>query len=64
MLFYSFFKTLEGKQVTVELKNNLRLTGVLVAVDQYLNIKLDSVEVVDKERYPQLVCCGSYEHPN
>ena len=26
MLFYSFFKTLVGKKVTVELKNDLKIT--------------------------------------
>jgi hypothetical protein len=26
MLFYSFFKTLVGKRVTVELKNDLKIT--------------------------------------
>lgn len=46
---------MEGKIVTVELKNNLLLRGILVAVDQYLNIKLENVEVVEKNKYPQLV---------
>ena len=41
MLFYSFFKTLVGKQITVELKNDLEIRGTLVSVDQYLNIKLN-----------------------
>ena len=31
------------------------LTGTLHSVDQYLNIKLTSVQVVNKERYPQLM---------
>ena len=46
---------MENKTVTVELKNNLLLRGELVAVDQYLNIKLNDVEVVEKDKYPQLV---------
>ncbi|KAI3661487.1 hypothetical protein MP638_007217 [Amoeboaphelidium occidentale] len=58
MLFYSFFKTLVGKQVTVELKNDLQLTGTLVSVDQYLCIKLDNVQV-DNSDYPQLTCIKS-----
>lgn len=49
------FKTLEGKTVLLELKNSLQLKGKLVSVDQYLNLKLDEVEVVDRENYPQLV---------
>ncbi|KAF9099675.1 U6 snRNA-associated Sm-like protein LSm2 [Mortierella sp. GBA35] len=54
-LFYSFFKTLVGQPVTVELKNDLAITGVLVSVDQFLNIKLDNIKVVDEERYPHML---------
>jgi len=54
-IFFSMFKTLEGKTVLLELKNSLQLKGKLVSVDQYLNLKLDEVEVVDRENYPQLV---------
>lgn len=32
MLFYSFFKTLHGKEVVVELKNDLAIRGVCVFV--------------------------------
>jgi len=53
-LFYSFFKTLVGKEVAVELKNDVILTGTLHSVDQYLNIKLLTVNVVNQDRYPQL----------
>lgn len=55
MHFFSFFKTLTGKGVVIELKNDLRLKGVLHSVDQYLNIKLDEVEVVDPDLYPHMV---------
>mmetsp|Transcript_22120 Transcript_22120/g.53598 ORF Transcript_22120/g.53598 Transcript_22120/m.53598 type:complete len:104 (-) Transcript_22120:266-577(-) len=54
MLFFSFFKTLVGKEIAVELKNDVVLTGTLHSVDQYLNIKLTTVTVVNQERYPQL----------
>jgi U6 snRNA-associated Sm-like protein LSm2 len=54
MLFFSFFKTLVGKEVAVELKNDVCLMGTLVSVDQYLNIKLSNISVVDKVKYPQL----------
>jgi len=40
MLFYSFFKSLVGKDVVVELKNDLSICGTLHSVDQYLNIKV------------------------
>ncbi|GKY94740.1 U6 snRNA-associated Sm-like protein LSm2 [Mayamaea pseudoterrestris] len=54
MIFVSFFKTLVGKEVAVELKNDVVLMGVLHSVDQYLNIKLLQVRVVNPEKYPQL----------
>ncbi|KAJ3185834.1 U6 snRNA-associated Sm-like protein LSm2 [Gaertneriomyces sp. JEL0708] len=55
MLFYSFFKTLVGKQVTVELKNDLQIQGTLVSVDQFLNIKLDNISVTDERKYPHMM---------
>ncbi|KAG0172345.1 U6 snRNA-associated Sm-like protein LSm2 [Apophysomyces sp. BC1034] len=55
MLFYSFFKTLVDQKVTVELKNDLAITGTLKSVDQFLNIKLDDISVVDEERYPHMI---------
>lgn len=56
MLFYSFFKTLVGKEIAVELKNDIVLTGTLVSVDQYLNIKLTGLTVASTsfEKFPQL----------
>jgi U6 snRNA-associated Sm-like protein LSm2 len=53
-IFYSFFKTLVGKEVAVELKNDVVLTGTLHSVDQYLNVKLLNVKVVNPDQYPQL----------
>ncbi|EGZ12549.1 hypothetical protein PHYSODRAFT_317573 [Phytophthora sojae] len=55
LLFYSFFKTLVGKEVAVELKNDVALMGVLDSVDQYLNIKLLNVSVVEGDKFPQLM---------
>ncbi|OKL63432.1 hypothetical protein UA08_01829 [Talaromyces atroroseus] len=54
MLFFSFFKTLTNHVVTVELKNDIRIRGTLKSVDQYLNIKLDDVDVLDLDKYPHL----------
>ena len=54
-MFYSFFKTLVGKEVTVELKNDLALRGELHSVDQFLNIKLHNIHVVDEGKFPHLV---------
>lgn len=58
-LFYSFFKTLIGKEIAVELKNDVALMGTLHSVDQYLNIKLLSVSVVEGDKFPQLVRLSS-----
>ncbi len=52
MLFYSFFKTLINKEVVVELKNDVMISGTLSAVDQFLNIKLENV-VVNEEKCPR-----------
>lgn len=54
-LFFSYFKDLVGKEVTVELKNDLAIRGTLHSVDQYLNIKLENTRVVDQEKFPHMV---------
>lgn len=51
----SFFKTLVDHEVTVELKNDIQIKGTLKSVDQYLNIKLDDIQVVEELKYPHLV---------
>lgn len=56
MLFFSFFKTLVGQQVVVELKNGISLQGELISVDQYLNVKLNKLTVAEEKKYPQLAC--------
>ena len=61
MLFYSYFKTLVGKEVTVELKNDLAIAGTLHSVDQYLNIKLNNIRVINEQRYPHMVGCSRAE---
>ncbi|KAL4266352.1 snRNP Sm proteins family protein, partial [Pleurotus pulmonarius] len=55
MLIFSVFKTLTDQQVTVELKNDLSITGVLKSVDQFLNIRLDNIKVLDEARHPHMV---------
>ncbi|XP_023020879.2 U6 snRNA-associated Sm-like protein LSm2 [Leptinotarsa decemlineata] len=55
MLFYSFFKSLVGKDVVVELKNDLSICGTLHSVDQYLNIKLTDISVTDTDKYPHML---------
>ena len=55
LVFYSFFKTLVDQEVTVELKNDLAIKGILKSVDQFLNIKLDDITVLEEIKYPHLV---------
>lgn len=59
MLFYSFFKTLIGKPITVHLKNDVELSGTLLSADQFLNLKLDEVMVADQARHPHLLALKS-----
>ncbi len=54
MLFFSFFKTLVGKEVVVELKNDMPIRGTLHSVDQFLNVKLLNVTVDDVAAYPHM----------
>ncbi|KAL4920757.1 cytochrome P450-domain-containing protein [Aspergillus aurantiobrunneus] len=46
--------TLTNQVVTIELKNDIRIRGTLKSVDQYLNIKLDDIDVLDLDKYPHL----------
>lgn len=55
MLIFSFLKTLVGQEVTVELKNNLKIRGTLKSVDQYHNLNLENVQAVDEGRFPHLL---------
>ncbi|KAG8739737.1 U6 snRNA-associated Sm-like protein LSm2 [Ceratobasidium sp. 414] len=50
MLIFSVFKTLTDQEVTVELKNDLSITGVLKSVDQ-----LDAIKVHDEARHPHMM---------
>lgn len=54
-LLHSFFKTLVDHEVTVELKNDISIKGTLKSVDQFLNIKLDDIQVLEELKYPHLV---------
>ncbi|KAL8937124.1 MAG: hypothetical protein Q9211_003844 [Gyalolechia sp. 1 TL-2023] len=50
----SFFKTLVDHEVTVELKNDISIKGTLKSVDQFLNITLDDIQVLEEIKYPHL----------
>ncbi|RKP01862.1 hypothetical protein CXG81DRAFT_11459 [Caulochytrium protostelioides] len=53
-LFYSFFKTLIDHEVIVICKNDVRIRGKLISVDQYLSVKLQDIQVLNAERFPQM----------
>jgi len=57
MLFFQLFQKLVDQKttVTVELKNDVAITGTLQSVDQYLNVKLSAVSIENPEKYPHLV---------
>lgn len=46
--------TIYLQQITVDLKSDIKITGTLKSVDQYLNVKLDNIKV-DTEKYPQFI---------
>lgn len=50
------FKTLVGKEIIVELKNDLSIKGILQSVDQHLNFKLNNTTALDPEKFPHMVC--------
>lgn len=56
-LFFSFFQSLVDKnvQVTLELKNDVQISGTLQSIDQFLNLRITNVSFNDPERYPHLV---------
>ena len=43
----------------VEMKNDVVLTGILLSVDQYLNVKLSQVNVVEGDKHPQLAAMNN-----
>jgi U6 snRNA-associated Sm-like protein LSm2 len=55
MLIFSLFKTLTDQEVIVELKNDLCIRGTLKSVDQFLNIRLDAIKVIDETRHPHMM---------
>ena len=49
-------------EVTVELKNDISIRGTLKSVDQFLNIKLDDISIVEELKYPHLVSYARYRY--
>lgn len=54
MIFYMFFKKNINKNITVELKNGLVMSGKLLSCDVFLNIKLSDVTIEDLENFKGL----------
>ena len=56
-MFYSVFKNLSEKlcKITVELKNDIEITGNLKDIDNNLNISLTNISVNDISKYPQFL---------
>lgn len=46
---------MQGSEVVVELKNDVQMKGKLHSVDQYLNIKLHDIEVMEPDKYPHML---------
>ncbi|GMK56653.1 hypothetical protein CspeluHIS016_0304930 [Cutaneotrichosporon spelunceum] len=55
MLIFSLFKTLTDQVIEVELKNDLCISGTLKSVDQFLNIRLDGIQVKDPAQFPHML---------
>lgn len=51
----AILQTLTNQTVTVELKNDVCITGRVHSIDQYLNIKLHDISVANAELYPHLL---------
>ncbi|KAI4292775.1 U6 snRNA-associated Sm-like protein LSm2 [Pancytospora philotis] len=45
MIFYEYFRTMAEGRVVVSLKCGVTLSGVLKAIDPFLNISLEGVEI-------------------
>jgi small nuclear ribonucleoprotein (snRNP)-like protein len=54
MAFLQLFRTLEGKKLVMELKNDIILQGTLQSVDQFHNFRLIDLQVLNCGNCPQL----------
>ncbi|MEN2497210.1 MAG: U6 snRNA-associated Sm-like protein LSm2 [Marteilia pararefringens] len=48
-------KNFVGKQIIVELKNEVSMSGTLVHFDSYFNLSMEGVSPVDTEKHQQLI---------
>ena len=59
MVFLQLFRTLEGKKVVVELRNDVVIEGTLQTADQFHNLRLIDVKVLHSADCPMLNCVSS-----
>ncbi|CAI2382638.1 unnamed protein product [Moneuplotes crassus] len=57
MVFATFFQVLSenNARITIHLKNDLAIEGNIQSVDEYLNIVLSEIDVVNNEENPYLL---------
>jgi U6 snRNA-associated Sm-like protein LSm2 len=53
-VFHRMFKQLIGNPVIIELKNQAIIKGILESSDNFLNMKLIDLELLNGESFPQL----------
>ena len=59
MLFLHIFRSLQGKVVIVQLKNNVVIKGILESVDHFYNVKLVQTEVLESANCPMTKALSS-----
>lgn len=60
-LIFSFFKTLTNQPITIELKNDVAITGTLKSVDQFLNFRIENLRVVGNDAAEAAIASGQAE---
>jgi small nuclear ribonucleoprotein (snRNP)-like protein len=53
-VFPTLFKALKGYRIIIELKNNVVMKGIVQHTDNFLNIKLGDVEILNADAFPQM----------
>ncbi|KRH94372.1 U6 snRNA-associated ribonucleoprotein [Pseudoloma neurophilia] len=54
MIFVLYFQKIIGQRIKIELKNGLKISGMLCSVDAFLNLKLQDIEIENIEDHPGL----------
>lgn len=59
MVFLQLFRTLEGKRVTVELKNDVVIEGTLQTADRFYNFRLVDIKLINAANCQELMFVSS-----